>query len=140
MLNSAPPFPSFLGTIPTLYCFFCRTFSHWSLLVRGASFGLGAIVSRVSDEGAFGDQLGRIVPRLYRYRYDPSVKTREAMEQLWRSIVGGASGGVGGVDFSSREKEVRGARLAFSPCLAVPLVPLKLWARGMVRLQKVFLC
>lgn len=107
-----PPFPSTA---------FCHTFSRWSLLARGASFGLGAIVSQVSDEGAFGDQLGRIVPRLYRYRYDPSAKTRQAMEQLWRSIVGGANGGVGGVDFSSREKEVRGARLALSPYLAVPI-------------------
>lgn len=66
---------------------------------RGASFGLGAIVSQVSAE-AFGEQLGRIVPRLFRYRFDPSAKTRSAMEQLWRSVVGG------GGDFSSREKEV----------------------------------
>lgn len=66
---------------------------------RGASFGLGAIVGQVSAE-AFGEQLGRIVPRLFRYRFDPSAKTRSAMEQLWRSVVGGGS------DFSSRENEV----------------------------------
>lgn len=87
-----------------------RTLSHSMQCIalrayfdRGASFGLGAIVSQVSD-GAFGDQLGRIVPRLFRYRFDPSAKTRSAMEQLWRSVVGG---GAGGGDFSSREKEVR---------------------------------
>lgn len=52
--------------------------------------------------GTFESQLGRIVPRLFRYRYDPSTKTRSAMEQLWRSIVNG-----GGVDdFSTKEKEV----------------------------------
>lgn len=59
------------------------------------------MINQVSA-GAFGAQLGRIVPRLFRYRYDPSVKTRSAMEQLWRSVVGGD--GVG--DISTREKEV----------------------------------
>lgn len=91
------------------------------MIARGASFGLGAIVTQISDEGAFEDQLARIVPRLYRYRYDPSVKTRQSMEQLWRSIVGGANGVVGGVDFSSREKEVREARLSLFPCFAVSM-------------------
>lgn len=71
---------------------------------RGASFGLGAIINQVSAE-AFGGQLGRIVPRLFRYRFDPSSKTRAAMDQLWRAVIGG--GGRSG-DFSTREKEVRG--------------------------------
>ncbi|CAN0518376.1 unnamed protein product, partial [Ectocarpus sp. 8 AP-2014] len=53
---------------------------------RGASFGLGAIINQVSAE-AFGGQLGRIVPRLFRYRFDPSAKTRAAMDQLWRAVV-----------------------------------------------------
>lgn len=72
---------------------------------RGASFGLGAIINQVSAE-AFGGQLGRIVPRLFRYRFDPSSKTRAAMDQLWRAVVGG--GGGSGEDFSTREKEVCG--------------------------------
>lgn len=72
-------------------------------LSRGASFSLGAITNQVSAE-AFGGQLERIVPRLFRYRFDPSAKTRAAMEQLWRAVVGG--GGNGGGDFSTREKEV----------------------------------
>ncbi len=55
---------------------------------------------------AFGGQLGRIVPRLFRYRFDPSAKTRAAMDQLWRAVVGGGGSGGGG-DFSAREKEVR---------------------------------
>lgn len=75
---------------------------------RGASFGLGAIIKQVSAE-AFGGQLGRIVPRLFRYRFDPSAKTRAAMDQLWQAVVGGGGGdGASGGDFSAREKEVRG--------------------------------
>lgn len=62
------------------------------------------MIDQVSP-GAFGDQLRRIVPRLFRYRFDPSAKTRSAMEQLWRSIVGGGGRGVA-ADFSIREKEV----------------------------------
>lgn len=99
-----PPPPSqshSVSPVPTLLVSW-RTNVARSLSDRGASFGLGAIVSQVSAE-AFGDQLGRIVPRLFRYRFDPSAKTRSAMEQLWRSVVGG---GVSGGDFSSREKEV----------------------------------
>lgn len=61
-----------------------------------------AVVNNVSAE-AFGEHLERIVPRLFRYRFDPSAKTRSAMDQLWRSVVGG---GIGGGDFSVREKEV----------------------------------
>ncbi|CAN0278899.1 unnamed protein product, partial [Ectocarpus sp. 13 AM-2016] len=73
---------------------------------RGASFGLGAIINQVSAE-AFGGQLGRIVPRLFRYRFDPSAKTRAAMDQLWRAVVGrGGGDDDDGGDFSTREKEV----------------------------------
>ena len=77
---------------------FCTPFAY-----RGASFGVGAIADGVSAE-AFGERLDRIVPRLFRYRFDPSAKTRSAMDQLWRSVVSGGSGGGG--DFSAREKKV----------------------------------
>lgn len=70
-------------------------------------------MKQVSAE-AFGGQLGKIVPRLYRYRFDPSAKTRAAMDQLWRSVVGG--NGDGG-DFSAREKEVR--RWCVCACVCV---------------------
>lgn len=63
---------------------------------------MGALVNNASAE-AFGKHLDRIVPRLFRYRFDPSAKTRSAMNQLWRSVIGGGSSGG---DFSAREKEV----------------------------------
>lgn len=72
------------------------------LFNRGASYGLNTRMNQVSA-GAFGAQLDRIVPRLFRYRFDPSAKTRSTMEQLWRSVVAGGGGG----DFSIREQEVR---------------------------------
>lgn len=69
-------------------------------------------MSQVSA-GAFGEQLDRIVPRLFRYRFDPSTKTRTAMDQLWRSVIGSSGGSDG--DFSSKEKEAscsRGSRVS----------------------------
>eukprot|EP00752_Nemacystus_decipiens_P016287 g14566.t1 len=92
-----------VGRPDLIYSFLSMASHHaaWTTR-RGASFGLGAIMKQVSAE-AFGGQLGKIVPRLYRYRFDPSSKTRAAMDQLWRAVVGG--NGDGG-DFSAREKEV----------------------------------
>ncbi|CAM9194550.1 unnamed protein product, partial [Ectocarpus sp. 6 AP-2014] len=93
-----------VGRPDLIYSFLSMASHHaaWTTR-RGASFGLGAIINQVSAE-AFGGQLGRIVPRLFRYRFDPSAKTRAAMDQLWRAVVGGG-GGDGGGDFSTREKE-----------------------------------
>ncbi|CAM9494930.1 unnamed protein product [Scytosiphon promiscuus] len=92
-----------VGRPDLIYSFLSMASHHaaWTTR-RGASFGLGAIINQVSAE-AFGGQLERIVPRLFRYRFDPSAKTRAAMEQLWRAVVGG---GNSGGDFSTREKEV----------------------------------
>ncbi|CAN0092724.1 unnamed protein product, partial [Hapterophycus canaliculatus] len=91
-----------VGRPDLIYSFLSMASHHaaWTTR-RGASFGLGAIINQVSAE-AFGGQLERIVPRLFRYRFDPSAKTRAAMEQLWRAVVGG---GTGSGDFSTREKE-----------------------------------
>ena len=90
------------GRVHPRHPYFAGDFSVRPLTDRGSTFGVGAIVNNVSAE-AFGKHLDRIVPRLFRYRFDPSAKTRSAMDQLWRSVVGeGSSGG----DFSAREKEV----------------------------------
>ncbi|CAM9704969.1 unnamed protein product, partial [Choristocarpus tenellus] len=96
---------------PELIYSFLTLASHHSAWTtrRGASFGLGAIISQAAA-GALEPQLHRIVPRLYRYRFDPSAKTRAAMDQLWCSVVGGGSTSGGaegeGGNLPSREKEI----------------------------------
>ncbi|KAG5179440.1 proteasome stabiliser-domain-containing protein [Tribonema minus] len=38
-----------------------------------------------------GPHIDRLIPRLYRYRFDAGAKTRSAMERLWKAAVAGAA-------------------------------------------------
>lgn len=51
----------------------------------GAAFGLKSISSAAKQQ--MQPYLGKIVPRLYRYKYDPTPKIQNSMISIWDSIV-----------------------------------------------------
>lgn len=51
----------------------------------GAAFGLKSISSAAKEQ--MQPYLGNIVPRLYRYKYDPTPKIQNSMCSIWDSIV-----------------------------------------------------
>lgn len=51
----------------------------------GAAFGLKSISKGAKDQ--MKPYLGKIVPRLYRYKYDPTPKIQHSMISIWDSIV-----------------------------------------------------
>jgi proteasome component ECM29 len=52
---------------------------------RGAAFGFSAISKMSSDE--LQPYLARIVPKLYRYQFDPNVKIQQSMSAIWDSLI-----------------------------------------------------
>ncbi|KAG1660153.1 hypothetical protein FOA52_007810 [Chlamydomonas sp. UWO 241] len=52
---------------------------------RGASFGLAGI-ARLAG-GQLGPHVAALVPKLYRYQYDPNPKVQDAMVHIWRSLI-----------------------------------------------------
>lgn len=57
---------------------------------KGMAFGLGSVMSKTS----LNDQLSnnkemanKLIPRLYRYRYDPSTGVSQSMNDIWNSLV-----------------------------------------------------
>ncbi|CAO3572429.1 unnamed protein product [Mortierella alpina] len=52
---------------------------------KGAAFGFSSIVSQAESE--LKPYLATLIPRLYRYQYDPNPKVNEAMTSIWRSLV-----------------------------------------------------
>lgn len=51
----------------------------------GAAFGLKSIARQAKVDMA--PYLGKIVPRLYRYKYDPTPKIQHSMSAIWDSLV-----------------------------------------------------
>lgn len=51
----------------------------------GAAFGLKSISTIAKDQ--MKPHLEKIVPRLFRYRYDPTPKIQNSMISVWDSIV-----------------------------------------------------
>ncbi|XP_037090665.1 proteasome adapter and scaffold protein ECM29-like [Pollicipes pollicipes] len=52
---------------------------------RGAAFGFSTIASRAGE--ALTPHLGNIVPKLYRYQFDPKPQVQQTMRAIWASIV-----------------------------------------------------
>jgi proteasome component ECM29 len=52
---------------------------------RGAAFGFGTIASLSSE--ALQPHLPAIVPKLYRYQFDPNVKIQQSMLSIWRGLI-----------------------------------------------------
>ncbi|KAF9191921.1 hypothetical protein BGZ51_006479 [Haplosporangium sp. Z 767] len=52
---------------------------------KGAAFGFSSIVSQAEAE--LKPHLATLIPRLYRFQYDPNPKVNEAMTSIWRALV-----------------------------------------------------
>ncbi|KAG0427428.1 hypothetical protein HPB47_025518 [Ixodes persulcatus] len=52
---------------------------------KGAAFGFGSIAERAGEQ--LSERLGDIVPKLYRYRYDPNPGVRASFGSIWASLV-----------------------------------------------------
>ncbi|XP_046742819.1 proteasome adapter and scaffold protein ECM29 [Diprion similis] len=52
---------------------------------KGAAFGFSAIATLASDE--LNKYLPKIIPRLYRYQFDPTPKIQQSMASIWHAIV-----------------------------------------------------
>jgi proteasome component ECM29 len=57
---------------------------------KGIAFGLGSIMSKASlDKMIFENASlsNRLIPKLYRYRFDPSLSVSRSMNDIWSSLV-----------------------------------------------------
>ncbi|PRW21127.1 proteasome-associated ECM29-like protein isoform X1 [Chlorella sorokiniana] len=52
---------------------------------RGAAFGFASIARLAGEQ--LGPKLAAIIPRLYRYLYDPNGKVRDAMAHIWHALL-----------------------------------------------------
>jgi proteasome component ECM29 len=52
---------------------------------RGAAFGFSLIADKAADR--LKPHLASLIPKLYRYQYDPSASIQEAMGNLWQTVV-----------------------------------------------------
>lgn len=53
---------------------------------RGAAYGFASIIERARD--SMRPYMASIIPKLYRYTFDPSPQTRAAMTSIWRALLG----------------------------------------------------
>lgn len=52
---------------------------------RGAAFGVAGIARMAGSQ--LSPHIGALIPKLYRYQYDPNQRVQEAMVLIWRSLV-----------------------------------------------------
>ncbi|XP_075751339.1 proteasome adapter and scaffold protein ECM29 isoform X4 [Rhipicephalus microplus] len=52
---------------------------------KGAAFGFGSIADKAGEQ--LKEHLGAIVPKLYRYRYDPNPSVRASFGSIWAALV-----------------------------------------------------
>lgn len=52
---------------------------------KGAAFGFSTIAKKCGEE--LKSYLPDIVPKLYRYQYDPSPNIQNSMHNIWRVLV-----------------------------------------------------
>lgn len=72
---------------PELVYYFMRLANHNAVWTskKGAAFGFAAIASVSNDE--LNKYLPSIIPKLYRYQFDPTPKLQQSMSSIWREIV-----------------------------------------------------
>lgn len=57
---------------------------------KGMAFGLGSILSKTSLDDLFANNeslSSKLIPRLYRYRFDPNVSVAKSMGEIWNVLV-----------------------------------------------------
>lgn len=75
------------GNPELIYQFLSLSSHHSSWHARGgAAHGLQALLSSRARK-ALEPHAARLIPKLFRYTYDPSQKVRDAMTDLWRALV-----------------------------------------------------
>lgn len=55
------------------------------LLFQGAAFGFNVIAAKAGEQLA--PFLPQLLPRLYRYQFDPNLGIRQAMTSIWNALV-----------------------------------------------------
>ncbi|CAL7951979.1 unnamed protein product [Xylocopa violacea] len=72
---------------PDLVYYFMHLANHNAVWTskKGAAFGFAAIAKTASEE--VNKYLPSIIPRLYRYQFDPTPKIQNNMSSIWRAIV-----------------------------------------------------
>ncbi|KAK6060272.1 protein, SNF2 family [Cooperia oncophora] len=63
--------------------------SVWNLK-KGAALGFAAVLEEASNE--FEPFIGQLVPKLFRYRYDPDLKVRQSMRSIWSVLTASRRG------------------------------------------------
>ncbi|XP_076235930.1 proteasome adapter and scaffold protein ECM29 isoform X2 [Calliopsis andreniformis] len=72
---------------PDLIYYFMHLANHNAVWTskKGAAFGFAAIAKVANDE--LNKYLPSIIPRLYRYQFDPTPKIQHSMSSIWHAIV-----------------------------------------------------
>lgn len=52
---------------------------------KGAAFGFSSIAEKCSEH--LQTHLPKIIPKLYRYQYDPTPNIQASMQNIWHSLV-----------------------------------------------------
>lgn len=67
-------------------CFLCAFILKIHVcLYQGAAFGFNVIATKAGEQLA--PFLPQLVPRLYRYQFDPNTGVRQAMTSIWNALV-----------------------------------------------------
>ena len=52
---------------------------------KGAAFGFSSIAEKAGDQ--LSPYLPKIIPKLYRYQYDPTPRIQQSMSAIWSALV-----------------------------------------------------
>ncbi|KAK9810293.1 hypothetical protein WJX72_008148 [[Myrmecia] bisecta] len=75
-----------LGQPDLIYRFMDLANHHASLnSSRGAAFGFASIAKLAGEQ--LEPYVAKLVPKLYRYQYDPNGRVRDSMAHIWRALV-----------------------------------------------------
>jgi len=101
--------------------------SVWNSKV-GAAFSLSHILKRSRSSSGASDQMSAevlaLVPRLYRYRFDPTEKVRASMNALWKLLITDSSAAIN-AQFDEICRDIipsmsqRNFRTRYSACMAM---------------------
>lgn len=54
-------------------------------MLQGAAFGFSTIAKAAGEQ--LSSHLPKILPRLYRYQFDPTPKIQQSMASIWQALV-----------------------------------------------------
>lgn len=56
-----------------------------NIVYQGAAFGFSSIAKAAGEQ--LTNHLPKILPRLYRYQFDPTPKIQQSMASIWQALV-----------------------------------------------------